>query len=370
MARTLPLQVSHYGALTALGDTEAGFAALLAGQDGFGRAPEWAEVPAITALVRAPLESDHRTFSLAHRVLDGLDVDPRGLAVIVATTTSAMLAGEVAIAAWVGGDVPARPMDYLWAHLAHRPAESIAARFGATGPVLAVSTACTSGTVAIGVAADLLRAGRCQRALVVGTDALCRTTFFGFRSLGATTSTRCRPMDKGRDGMTIGEAAAFLVIEPWQAGARFELLGVATASDAGHLTAPDPDGRGLIRAIAASLAGRDPATIDHVNAHATGTEANDAAEARALSQAAPNAAISATKGATGHTLGAAGVLEAVLLLQSMDTGVVPPVVGLTDPIEGVDVAPVVRERAQTIGVSVNLAFGGHNAAVAFRRESP
>jgi 3-oxoacyl-[acyl-carrier-protein] synthase II len=105
-----------------------------------------------------------------------------------------------------------------------------------------------------------------------------------------------------------------------------------------------------------------------VNAHATGTEANDAAEAAALALAAPAAAISATKGASGHTLGAAGVVEAVWLLQSMDAGVIPPVAGLSDPVDGVDVSAVSRQRRQRVGVSVNLAFGGHNAAVAFRRE--
>jgi 3-oxoacyl-(acyl-carrier-protein) synthase len=368
MARSLPLQVSRFGTLTALGGTQAGFARLIAGEHGFGEPPAWLDGPAVTACVHAPVGPEHRTMALALAAIADLDVDPRGLGVVCATTTSAMLAGEVAVASWVHGEQPAHPADYLWSHLTHWPAVAVAERLGATGPVTAVSTACTSGTVAIGVAADLLRAGRCARVLVVGADALCRTTLFGFRSLGAYTSTRCRPMDQGRDGMAIGEGAAYLLLEPRRADARFTLLGVATATDGHHLTAPDPAGSGVIRAIAAATAGLDPGAIDHVNAHATGTEANDAAEAAAIARAAPNAAVSATKGASGHTLGAAGVIEAVWLLQAMDAGVIPPVVGLENPLDGVDVAPVARARRQAVGVSVNLAFGGHNAAVAFRRE--
>ncbi|MDP2305984.1 MAG: beta-ketoacyl synthase N-terminal-like domain-containing protein [Pseudomonadota bacterium] len=369
-----PLQISRFGTLTSLGATEAGFAALIEGRSGFGPGPDWVPREQPVACVRSPVGDGARTVALALAALGGLDVDPRGLAVIVATTTSDMLAGELAIEAWVKGGKPARPVDYMWSHLAHWPAVAVADHLGATGPALVVSTACTSGTVAIGVAADLVRAGRCERALVVGADALCRTTIHGFRSLSAYSTTRCRPMDKARDGMAIGEAAAWLLLEPRTAsptpgGARFSLIGVATATDAYHLTAPEPRGSGVLRAIAGATRGLDPAHIDHVNAHATGTEANDAAEAAALSRAAPRAAISATKGASGHTLGAAGVLEAVWLLQAMEAGVIPPVVGLEDPVDGVDVAGVVRSREQTVGVSVNLAFGGHNAAVAFRKEA-
>ena len=373
MARSTPIQITRFGALTALGSTDPGFEALIAGRDGFGPGPDWVPADQPVACVTAPLGPDHRTFALAFAALEGLDVDPRGLAVVFATTTSAMLSGEAAIESWVRGEQPARPVDYLWSHLAHWPAVAVAQRLGATGPALVVSTACTRGTVAMGVGADLVRSGRAARALVVGADGLCRTTTFGFRSLSAYSSTRCRPMDTARDGMAIGEGAAWLLLEPRTAprsagGPRFTLLGVETSSDAWHLTAPDPEGSGVVRAIRGALGGLDPSVIDHVNAHATGTEANDAAEAAAIVRAAPRAAVSATKGASGHTLGAAGLVEAVWLLQSMEAGVIPPVAGLVNAVAGVDVSPFVREREQTIGVSINLAFGGHNAAVAFVKE--
>ncbi len=374
MARSTPIQISRFGTLSALGTTEAGFAALNAGESGFAPGPAWVPLDQPVACARAPLEDGHGTIALAFAALEGLDVDPRGLAVVFATTTSAMLVGETAIESWARGEAPARPVDFMWSHLAHWPALAVAERLGATGPALVVSTACTSGTVAIGVAADLVRAGRCERALVVGADGLCRTTLSGFRSLSAYSTTRCRPMDAARDGMAIGEAAAWLLLEPRtrsaaQGGSRYTLLGVETSSDGHHLTAPDPTGAGLLRAIRGAVGDLDPASIDHVNAHATGTEANDAAEAATIGRAAPRAAVSATKGASGHTLGAAGVLEAVWLLQSMEAGVIPPVIGLENPVPGVDVAPHLRAREQTIGVSINLAFGGHNAAVAFRKEA-
>lgn len=373
MSTRAPLQVARYGALTALGGTHDGFAALIDGRDGFGPDPDrpaWVEPGVSVACVRAALGAHNRTLALADRLLDGLDVDPRGLAVVFATTTSAMLDGEQAVEEYVRGEAPRRPLDFLWSHLAHQPAIAVKERLGATGPALVVSTACTSGTVAIGVAHDLVATGRAARALVIGADALCRTTLYGFRSLSAYTASRCRPLDQARDGMAIGEGAAFLLLEPATPDARFTLLGVATATDGYHLTAPDPEGNGVARAIAGALGGLDPAAVDHVNAHATGTEANDAAEAASIGRAAPRAAVSATKGASGHTLGAAGLVEAVWLLQSMDANLIPPVVGLVNPVPNVDVAPHTRTRAQRVGVSVNLAFGGHNAAVAFRKERP
>ncbi|MFZ5482200.1 MAG: beta-ketoacyl synthase N-terminal-like domain-containing protein [Myxococcota bacterium] len=353
------LRVSGYGAVSSLGGTDDGFAALCEGRHGFGPGPAWA--PAPVAPVRVEVEGP-RTFGLAAAGLPE-NLDPDGLAVVFATTTSAMREGEAAIEAVMAGREAERPGDYFWGHLAHVGAEWLATRLGATGPWMTVSTACTSGTVAIGVGADLVRAGRARRALVVGADALCRTTVFGFRSLGAYTADRCRPFDRARDGMALGEAGAWLLLEPGEG--EIELVGVATATDGQHLTAPDPAGAGIARAVRAATGGL---AVDHVNAHATGTETNDGAEAAGLAAACPGAAVSATKGATGHTLGAAGVLEAVFLIQSMRAGVIPPVVGLRDALD-VDVSAAPRRRDQRVGVSVNLAFGGHNAAVCFRRRA-
>ncbi len=362
-----PVHLAATGCLTTFGDLEGTFAGLSEGAWPFGSGPGWAPGDLPVAQVHADVGAldRHRTFALAKAALLPLyGLDGTGLAVVFATTTSAMLLGEDAIEQHVQGQPVEVGEDLLCSHLAHRGAESVGDWIGATGPRLVVSTACTSGTVAFGIGADLLRAGRCRRVLVVGADALCRTTVYGFRSLGAHTRTACRPFDVDRDGMSIGEGAGFALLELGEG--ETELAGVATRTDAHHLTAPEPGGEGLIRAIRAATRGFEPGEIDHVNAHATGTPTNDGVEARALAVAAPGAWISATKGATGHTLGAAGVIEAVLLAESMRRGIVPASRGCQNPIEGVAVANVPRARVQRLGVSVNLAFGGHNAALALR----
>ena len=373
------LQLSRWGALTSLGDTEAGFARLCEGASGLVpamgaeiawlSAAEGVERVGPVAPVRFAIEAP-RGVGLADAALGGAIFDPEGLAVIVATTAGAMVEGEPVVGEYVRGEPLSTPRAFFWDARLHNVADALAEKLGATGPAFAVSTACTSGTVAVGIAADLLRAGRARRVLVVGSDALCRSTLFGFRSLGIYAPERCRPFDVARQGMNIGEAAAWVLVERLDAGAgpgAIELLGVGVATDAQHLTAPDPAGKGLGRAIRAALGPVDPHEVDHVNAHGTGTQPNDAAEATLLPGLLPNALVSATKGATGHTLGAAGVVELVLLIQSLRTGVIPPVVGLTQPIHGVAVSSVLRRHVQRVGVSTNLAFGGHNAAVAIRR---
>lgn len=371
-----PIHLASFGCLTALGDLSSSFLSLCAGESAIhsgAERPDWA--PADMPVARVSMDvspySRHRTFGLAIAMLDharqsGMSIDPDGLAIVFANTTSGMLLGETAISQHLAGARPDVPEDYLWNHLAHRPAEAVGDWLGATGPRVVVSTACTSGTVAFGVASALIRAGRCKRALVVGADALCRTTLHGFRSLGAYTRTTCRPFDVSRDGMAIGEAAAFALLELGHGD--LELIGCATRTDAFHLTAPEPTGKGLIRAVLAAIAphGLDRGAIDHLNAHATGTPTNDGVEALAIAEAAPNASVSAVKGAFGHTLGAAGVVEAVILAESMRRGIVPPAVGCVQPILGVAVSDQPRQVAQRVGVSVNLAFGGHNAALALR----
>ena len=367
------LQLGGWGTLTALGTTQAGFERLCAGGTGLKETPAglgWLEDADGAALLGplAPVADPvplPRGVGLALAALAGVEFDGRGLAVVVATTAGAMVEGELVVQEYVRGEPLSAPRAFFWDARLHGVAEAIAAQVGATGPVLAVSTACTSGTVAIGVGADLVRAGRATRALVVGVDALCRTTLFGFRSLGVYDGERCRPFSARRHGMNIGEGAGWVLVEPWQRGV-IELLGVGVATDAHHLTAPDPGGRGLRGAIQAALGAVVAARVDHVNAHATGTLHNDVAEAALLAALCPGALVSATKAATGHTLGAAGVIEAVFLAQSMSAGVVPPVAGLVEPLDGTKVADEVRPHPQRVGLSLNLAFGGHNAALALR----
>ncbi len=258
------------------------------------------------------------------------------------------------------------------------PADAVARRHGVGGPVATVASACASGTLVLGLALDALRSGEVEVVLVGGSDSLCRLTFGGFNSLRAVDPLPCRPFRAEREGMSLGEGAAVLVLEradcvAARGGSPLAwLAGTGASCDAHHMTAPDPAGDGIGRAVEAALAdaGVAPDQIDFVNAHGTGTRHNDAAEARMLARVfgerAARLPVCSTKGAVGHYLGAAGVLEAVVTVLSLDTGLVHPTpgAGRVDPALGVDLV-VDTPRAvpgARRALSVNLAFGGSNAA--------
>ncbi|MFF7635210.1 beta-ketoacyl-[acyl-carrier-protein] synthase family protein [Kitasatospora sp. NPDC008050] len=254
----------------------------------------------------------------------------------------------------------------------------------ARGPSLAVGTACASGASAIGLAAGLLRDGSCDLALAGGSEAAVdRLTAAAFARIDALATratdpaTTCRPFDRARDGFVLAEGAAMLVLEratdARARGARVlaELAGYAASADAHHPTSPDPAGRGLEAALRGALAaaGAGPGEVDHVNAHATGTPLGDLAEARTLHRLfGPDLPVTAAKGALGHTLGAAGALEAVLTVLSIDRGLVPPTANLTDPDPAVElqvVRGVPLRRRSGLALSTSAGFGGQNAVLAF-----
>ncbi|HSM13582.1 MAG TPA: beta-ketoacyl-[acyl-carrier-protein] synthase family protein [Thermoanaerobaculia bacterium] len=258
------------------------------------------------------------------------------------------------------------------------PGDAVARAHGVTGPVETVASACASATLALGAALEALRAGEVDLVLAGGSDSFCRLTFAGFNSLRAVDELPCRPFRIERLGMTIGEGAAVLVLETRErAAARGArplawLAGVGASCDAHHMTAPDPEGDGISRAVAAALAdaGRGPGSIDFVDLHGTGTPANDAAEARMLRRVfgarATELPATSTKACVGHFLGAAGAIEAVATVLGLEHGLVHPTPGegTLDPELGVDL--VVGSARQVAGartaLSTNLAFGGANAA--------
>jgi 3-oxoacyl-[acyl-carrier-protein] synthase II len=265
---------------------------------------------------------------------------------------------------------------------------AVAQRLGATGPALAVNTACASGGQAIGTAAALLAAGVADTAVACGAEACVNAwSARGFDLLGARTpSGRVRPFDVGRDGMAMGEGAAALVLEaddvarPRGARVLGEVAGFGSSCDAYHESNPRPDGRGLAAAIEVALAaaGVDAADVDHVNAHGTGTLANDASEAAALHAALDGHAsavpVSSAKAAVGHAFGGAGAMDAVWLLLALRAGVAPPTVNhaRTDLDVRVAAEPVaLRERRgrRRVGLSTNLGLGGHNAALCLAVEA-
>jgi 3-oxoacyl-[acyl-carrier-protein] synthase II len=279
------------------------------------------------------------------------------------------------------------------------PGDAVARNLGVTGPVQTVSSACASGALAIAAALESLRRGEVEIALAGGSDSLCQLTYAGFNSLRSVDEAPCRPFRAGRAGLSIGEGAAVLVLEPLErAVARgalplAELAGAGSACDAFHMTAPEPEGAGAAAAIAAALAdaGLAPEAIDFVNAHATGTPLNDAAEWRALlrvfGERARQIPVTATKAAVGHLLGCSGAIEALVTVLSLARGELHPVAAVpalpaasatsaasadTDPIDDACPAALVTGRplalpAARAALSTSLAFGGSNAALVFTR---
>jgi 3-oxoacyl-[acyl-carrier-protein] synthase II len=250
---------------------------------------------------------------------------------------------------------------------------------GFDGPVMTVANACAGGANAIGHAGDLIRAGLADIVLAGGYEALSELVFAGFDSLQSLAPEVCRPFDRGRRGLMLGEGAAFLVLEK-SSHARKRgavilgyLDGYGHSTDPHHLTQPAPDGAPLEHAMRQALQQAScPANeVGYVNAHGTGTPFNDGAEAAAFDRvfAAAMTKISSTKAATGHTLGAAGAIEAVFCMMTLLTGKIPPQINLLDP------EPLVAQALSTQGdklhservMSVNLGFGGSNAALLFSR---
>jgi 3-oxoacyl-[acyl-carrier-protein] synthase II len=364
--RMTDVWITGVGCVCALGaDPDAFFDALCAGRsaiDGLGPFPGKGPVAAIPG-------GPHLTSELAEQAirqaLGGLD--PASLALVGATTSGDMVRGEVEYRRRLEGEPPGP--EFLWAQLCDRPAEIVARRLGFSGPRTSVSTACSSGAVAVGLAADQVASGRVQAAVAFGADALCGMTVHGFGALGAISPEPCRPFDLNRTGLSLGEGAAALLVESAEhARARgatplARLAGWGTATDAHHMTAPDPEGRGARAAIRrAGTSG-----VGWICAHGTATPLNDAMEAFALTAELPGVPVSSLKGAIGHTLGAAGAIELVAAVLAVVRGRVPPNTGCRESGFDLDLVREVRAIDLRAALSVNFAFGGHNAAVRVER---
>lgn len=257
------------------------------------------------------------------------------------------------------------------------PARVLARRHGA-GRVRVVSTACASGNAAFGVALDWIRGGLCDAVLCGGVDALHEFVLSGFLSLRAHSSSPCRPFDEARTGLNLGEGAGFLLLESeshaLRRGARIRanLDGYGLACDARHMTGPDREGRGAARAMLAALtdAGLTAAEVDFVSAHGTATLFNDLMEARALESVlatrSASVPVNSIKGSIGHTLGAAGAIEAVMAVRVLESQCIPPTAGHqnADPQIGLDIVAGAPRQAQVATIlSTSSGFGGINSAV-------
>lgn len=257
-----------------------------------------------------------------------------------------------------------------------------AIEFGARGPNLVVATACASGASAIGTARDLLVLGRCDVVLAGGSEAMITPLVMaGFAQMGALSereddpATASRPFDAGRDGFVAGEGAGVLVMERVEdarargAHVHGRIVGYGATADAHHMTSPHPEGAGIEAAVRAALAdaGAAPEDVGHVNAHGTSTPLNDLAEARMIRRTLTgDPLVTSTKGVTGHLLGAAGAVEAVFTLLSVEHGLVPPTAGLSVPDPAIDIKLAYSPTllAVDLAVSNSCGFGGQNAVLA------
>jgi 3-oxoacyl-(acyl-carrier-protein) synthase len=253
-------------------------------------------------------------------------------------------------------------------------AEDIARRYRCRGPVVTISTACSSGTVAIKLALEMLRAGLAERVLAGGVDSLCRLTYYGFNSLQLIDPEGARPLDQNRRGMSVAEGAAMMLLATDRPdGAKAEILGAGLSCDAYHPTAPHPRGRGALAAMQAAVkaANIDTNDIDYLNLHGTGTLDNDLSESEAINTLFANQKppLSSVKGAFGHTLAAAGAIEAVVAATAISESLIPGNIGCRLPDPDLNLKPLMAAQHAPVNcvLSNSFGFGGNNAALVLAR---
>jgi len=259
----------------------------------------------------------------------------------------------------------------------------IASRYRLTGSRATIVTACSSSATSIGFASDLIRSGAHEIVITGGSESLSEVTFAGFNALRVVDPEYCRPFDKNRRGLSLGEGAAILVLEDYEKAKKrgttiyAEVLGYATNSDAFHMTSPDPEAMGMSRVMVKALERASVAAnqVDYINAHGTATRANDQLETKAIKKVfgeknAGGLAISSTKSMVGHCLGAGGAIEAVATVLALREQVAPPTIHLDEPDPDCDLDYVPlqsRPRKIRIALSNSFAFGGNNTSLVFGR---
>ncbi|WP_227369952.1 beta-ketoacyl-ACP synthase [Halomonas sp. M20] len=379
----MPCRLSAPGVVCSLGDSlDAIAAALFTGQRGL--VPSDAYTPGrplplgkvTSALVDdTDWPTEHRSYNnrLLATALQRLDTSsllanysPSRIGVVIGTSTSGI--GETEQALEISGREGPLPDNFRYAQQElGAPAQFVARRLGLEGPAHVLSTACSSSARALASARRLLRAGECDAVIAGGADTLCRLTVNGFASLEAVSDDPCLPFSVNRSGINLGEAAALFVVTREPGGVQLE--GAGESADAYHISAPRPNGSGALAAMGAALtqAGRDIGEIDYLNLHGTGTPQNDLMESRAVADLfATPPPCSSTKALTGHTLGAAGALEAAFCWLVLQHGKLPLHVydGHYDP--ALPYLPLVEDvsaRAPRHVMSNSFAFGGNNASL-------
>lgn len=261
-------------------------------------------------------------------------------------------------------------------YMASNPAEVIARIFDTRGPILSIANACSSGSDALGIAKQWLDNDQCDLVIAGGADALAKTTYLGFQSLKITSDAPCKPFDANRNGLNLGEGAAIFILEGNTKRSPVipslgAIVGYGTCTDAHHLTAPHSDAVGLNAALKMALyqTGLAKECIAFINAHGTATPTNDATEGRFIKSHFPTTPFLSTKGSTGHTLGAAGAIEAALTLAHLNRLLIPasPAFTLEDPAIGISPVQKPTKITQDYAISQSLAFGGNNSLLILKR---
>jgi len=309
-------------------------------------------------------------------------IDPLRVGVVLGSGTADLLRNEEYYGELLERGIDRAPLSKIFNHFASTPIDVVGSHFGMGGLSACMVSACSSGTVAIGYAGDLIQGGRLDAAVCGASDVLCRLTLSGFNALRLVSLEPCRPFDIKRDGLNIGEAGAVLVLEDMERAMRrgakiyAELAGSAAGCEAYHPPAPEPDGRTLTKVMLAALdaARTTPDAVDHINSHGTATPHNDRAEARAILSAfgerGRKIPVNSIKSMVGHCLGAAGAIEAAALALTIYHGLIPPTVNHEEKDPECDihvVSAASREVPVSCGVSNSLAFGGNDAALVMKR---
>lgn len=395
MFPALPV-VSHYTLVNALGSGVAASLEGLRNGDSALRRNDYAHAPLETwigrvegvegvALPQSLAEFDCRNNRLAAHCLqqDGFcdtvaalrgHYGAKRIGIFLGTSTSGI---EETEAAYRGRDSEGRlPADfhYMQTQNIFSLADFVRRYLQLEGPAQVISTACSSSAKVFATASRYMAAGLCDAALVGGVDSLCLTTLYGFNSLELISADKCRPWDVSRNGINIGEGAGFALLERSEAGdARPALLGYGESSDAYHISTPHPQGEGARQAMLQALqrAGLEPAAIDYINLHGTATPSNDRSEDRAVTRLFGDITppCSSTKGLTGHTLGAAGITEAIFSLLAIEHGLLPASTNtvVLDPALKANIVRERREQPLRHVMSNSFGFGGSNCSLIFGR---
>ena len=309
-------------------------------------------------------------------------IDRSRVGVSLGAGTADLLRNEDFYRTWITAGLPRTRRSDVWNHFPSTPVDVIAGEFGLEGPRACVAAACSSSTIAIGRGVEAIRSGRADAMLAGGTDALARLTFSGFNLLRLMDAAPCRPFDRSRAGMNIGEGAGMLVLEDLdrarRRGAKIyaELAGHSLGCEAFHPTAPEPEGKPVAAVVTLALddAGINVDEVEHINAHGTATPQNDAAESRGFrrvfGERVNRIPVTSIKSMIGHCLGAAGAVEAAALALTIAYDAIPPTIHHEETGGDCEVEVVANQaRAQKVrcAVSTSLGFGGNDSAIVMRR---